>query len=117
MLKPFNLEEAKAGKPIVCRDGSPAKFIAYVPEAAGHHQVIWLGSGNTIYHSWANGLRHGHGNADSCFDLLMAPEKLTAWINFYPGNLEYRSKESADRCASPSRIACVEVTYEEGQGL
>jgi hypothetical protein len=46
---------------------------------------------------------------------------VTGWINVYPchelsGEI-YQSKSEADRCAADSRIACIEVTYTEGQGL
>ncbi len=45
-MKPFNLEEAKAGKPIVTRDGRKAKFIAHVPEAGEPYRLIALVDGN-----------------------------------------------------------------------
>lgn len=41
-MKPFNLEEAKAGKPIITRDGTEAKFIAHVPEAEDNKVVILI---------------------------------------------------------------------------
>lgn len=45
-MKPFNLQEAIAGKPIQTRDGCVLKFVAYVPEAReGYKVVILLGDG------------------------------------------------------------------------
>lgn len=42
-LKKFNLEDAKAGHPLVTRDGREAKFIAYVPEAnQGFNLVVMI---------------------------------------------------------------------------
>jgi len=41
-MRAFNLEEAKAGKPLITRDGRDAKFIAYLPEADNGCQVIAL---------------------------------------------------------------------------
>lgn len=45
-----------------------------------------------------------------------------AWINVYRedfGDLVHKTKEDADACAAPSRIACVRVVIDcqEGEGL
>jgi hypothetical protein len=54
------------------------------------------------------------------------PEKKSFWLNIYEhaaSTVAHPSKVSADSCAKDAasyggkRIACVEVTYEEGQGL
>jgi hypothetical protein len=60
-MKPFNLEAAMRGEPIVTRDGRKAKFVAYEPEAEKHKVValvdqklmsfnedgsVWLYGGN-----------------------------------------------------------------------
>ena len=42
-MKPFDLEAAKRGKPIVTRDGRPVKFIAHVPEAKSEIIVCMIG--------------------------------------------------------------------------
>ena len=39
-MKPFNLEAAKAGAPLVTRDGRPAKFIAHVAEAHPSQRLL-----------------------------------------------------------------------------
>jgi len=50
-MKPFDLEAAKRGEPIVCRDGTPAKFVAHVPEKIGEDTVLVLmrGAVHTYY--------------------------------------------------------------------
>jgi hypothetical protein len=59
---------------------------------------------------------------DNC-DYRIKPEKKKAWVNVYnwkmvPCSYDISStKEQADNRASPSRIACIEIEYEEGQGL
>ena len=53
LLRPFDLDAAKRGEPICCRDGRPAKFIAHVPEATPiFDRVIALCVGKTsnLYH-------------------------------------------------------------------
>jgi len=51
------------------------------------------------------------------------PEKIVKWVNIYgtidhpvPGNF-YDSKEKADREAMSSRIACIRIEFEDGEGL
>lgn len=46
-MKPFDLEAAKRGEPIVTRDGREAKFIAHVPEATNeYNRVVFLVEGD-----------------------------------------------------------------------
>ena len=48
------------------------------------------------------------------------PEKITRWVNFYPNNWDsgiYQTREGADLGARGTRIACVPVTFEPGEGL
>ena len=45
-MKPFDLEAAKAGAPIVTRDGRPAKFIAHVAEAHPSQRLLVLIDGD-----------------------------------------------------------------------
>lgn len=109
--KPFDLEAAKAGKPIVCRNGEPAKFIAYVPESV--RPVVFLVR-STIGSNASDG-RENNAAIEASWDLFMLPERKTVWVNVYPGSHDTRTE--ADKYATKARIACFEVTYEEGQGL
>lgn len=64
-MKPFNLEAAKRGEPIITRDGRKAKFVAYVPEAEEFQQVLVL----IDSHIWSC---NSKGEAFAV-DLCMAP--------------------------------------------
>ena len=112
-MKPFDLEAAKQGEPIVCRDGTPAKFIAHVPDANDARQIIVL-INNFIFTHYENGKKYPD---DSDRDLFMAPKKRTFWVNLvhpYAGDSSYgyhaaafRTKEQADdadRASSFTRI-------------
>ena len=47
-------------------------------------------------------------------------EPKTGWINIYRDIDEvslYPSRQYADDVAHPSRIACIQITYYEGEGL
>lgn len=39
-MRPFNLDAAKAGAPLVTRNGKPARFVAHVPECAEGFRLI-----------------------------------------------------------------------------
>ena len=53
-MKPFDLEAAKAGAPIVTRDGRPAKFIAHVAEAHPSQRLLVLIDG-TVHTKFESG--------------------------------------------------------------
>lgn len=111
-LKPFNLERALAGDPVVTRDGRPVTQLTYFRARNTTYKLIgvvdddvesWSDRGET----WSKG---GITNSD----LFMAPKTRTVWVNLYPspcsaisGNFVYHeSEERADisASASPPRI-------------
>jgi hypothetical protein len=99
-MKPFDLEAAKRGEPIQTRDGRPAKFIAYVPEAKKSRRVIvFIGSLPVFRHEdgtvWTQDVDHAS-------ELVMAPRKRTLWLNVYVSGGHYtagvhRTKEHAEQ--------------------
>lgn len=80
-LKPFNLEAAKAGKPVCTRDGRKARIISCslrnknFPIAA-----IVEDEEENVYQFEANGVCDEH---DENLDLMMYPEKKEGWVNVY----------------------------------
>ena len=81
-MKPFNLEAAKAGAPIVTRDGRPAKFIAHVAEAHPNQRLLVLVDGD-VHIRFDNGQFDSSSDVMSDHDLFMAPVKRTVWVNLY----------------------------------
>lgn len=104
-MKTFNLEQAKAGKPIVTREGNEAKFIAHVPEADHPlHRLVILTEGTVVVYG-----EDGNFLSDpSDYDLFMKTEEVTLWINCYEaGIISYKTKEEADArsdCVHGGRI-------------
>lgn len=50
--------------------------------------------------------------------LVNTPVKHKRWVNIYTdGGVVYLSKSHADECADRRRIACVEVEFDDGEGL
>ena len=104
MKKPFNLEAAKAGAPLVTRDGQPAKFIAHVEEAHPSRRLLVL-IGEYVYGTFEDGRRRVSG-AESKFDLFMAPSKRTVWVNLYGGcaAMWHDTEGRADVAAGADRL-------------
>jgi hypothetical protein len=102
-MKPFNLEAAKAGKPLVTRGGETVKFIAVEPDAQEDTQLLVLRNGRVLP-LYTNGKYFDVGSNER--DVFMAPEKVTSWLNCYETGevMGYPSKEEADRRASGFRI-------------
>lgn len=123
-MKPFDLEKAKSGHPLITRDGRKAKFITHVPECREYEQVIVKCEGRDICTGY---------NIYGCFmlttcghpnDLFLAAEKKTGWVNIYPAELfknikaadlsfAYTTEDLANINANPNRLACVEISWEE----
>ena len=103
-MKPFSLEAAKRGEPIVCRDGTPAKFIAYVPEARPACRVVVL-AGDFVVTEAVDGRRWTDVESDT--DVFMAPKKRTIWINAYWSGatvFSFGTQEEADKAATKDRL-------------
>ena len=68
----FNLDEAKAGLPIMKRDGSKVKFIAHVPEnKIADNRLIILDDNDLLDFYYDNGKYLDSSNEISSQDLVM----------------------------------------------
>lgn len=117
-MKPFDLEKAKAGAPLVTRAGEEAHFVAHVPEADKYYRVVVRVGGIVSAFSetgkYAGGEHH--------YDLFMAPVKRKVWLAIqgptepkYPGSLGWvYTDEAAARDAAPDvGRRFIEVEIEE----
>ena len=106
-MKPFDLEAAKAGKPVCTRDGRKARIICFdrqhesnivalIPEENEEYVCTYNSDG-----SFRKGTTHEN-------DLMMLPEKKEGWVNVYKmsdgqiiiGQYPY---ESEDYCRNVGR--------------
>lgn len=81
-LKPFDLEAAKAGKPVCTRDGRPARIICF--DRTGKFPVVALVEAkdrDDIY-SYLN-CGKDNESVEKEYDLMMLPEKEEGFINIY----------------------------------
>lgn len=81
-FKPFDLEAAKAGKPVCTRDGRKARIICFDTINKGNYPIIALledkGCEAIFYYN-----KDGKCNVGTERDLMMLPEKKEGWVNVY----------------------------------
>lgn len=96
-MKPFNLQRAIAGDPIMTRDGRKVKLIAHLPEMWHDFNVVCLIEDDRI-ETYTRGGQYDPREKDYCLDIFMVPKKHTVWVNFYDdGTAVWNiSKENAD---------------------
>jgi hypothetical protein len=107
----------------VTRDGQPARVCV----SNGTNVItgfIWYPAySKWVTHSWYKDGSSSHGSITKQ-DLFDIPVKHTRWTNVYPEDDgrytikgSHPSKRLADKVAGTKRVACIEVTFEEGEGL
>jgi hypothetical protein len=72
---PFNLEKAKAGHPLVTRDGRDVKFLAYVLEVSGLYPVVCFIDGDSYVNTFAENGRAAMYETQSDLFLKVVPKK------------------------------------------
>jgi hypothetical protein len=110
----------------VTRDGDVVRVYLISVSSASTKILKGFVKGDTpcrwIGHAWFTDgrvMRNGEHN----YDLFDVPVKNTRWVNVYPSgvfysiNTSFPTKEAADSYAAKHRVACIEVTFEEGEGL
>ena len=96
-LKPFDLEAAKAGKPVCTRDRRKVRIIAF--DAKGEHSIIALVT-DEEQESPYNYTKEGYYHVETVktmADLMMLPEKKEGWAKVRKDINLYDTKEEADR--------------------
>lgn len=92
-LKPFDLEAAKAGKPVCTRDGRKARIICYDRQSDhGFPLVALVENPGAEKDEDVRCYRLNGVTADPGATLMMLPEKKEGWVNVYKdGDNNYRS--------------------------
>lgn len=104
-MKPFDLEKALAGEPVVTRGGLPVtQLVNFDTKETGCIYGVCEG----FVYCWDT--RGSFVKAgDHTFDLFMAPKTVTLHINVYIDDglyntFAYPYKDLAEECARPNRI-------------
>lgn len=118
-LKEFNLEAAKAGKPVCTRDGRKARIICF--DGKGDQPIIALveakGNKDALIEKVERYFINGHSVfevRETNNDLMMLPEKKEGWVNVYKERI-YSTKEEAIEATydGVTYVDTVKVCWEE----
>ena len=128
-MKPFNLEEAKAGKPVCTRDDKPARIICFDRKIKNCYPLLVLITNNDNYEECYSYTADGKFNYadESDLDLFMASEKHEGWINLYrnkehfntlPVSLIYNSEQDAKEAIDDiddnlQHVATIKIEWKE----
>lgn len=84
-LKEFNLEAAKAGKPVCTRDGRKVRILCYDLKGAEYPIVALVEAHDYLDESISTYDRNGRFDHDkeNNNDLMMLPQKKEGWVNVY----------------------------------
>ena len=122
-LKEFDLEAAKAGKPVCTRDGRKARIICF-DKQNDYYPIIALVTVDEkeCIFQYTNKGEYLDGNDNTrCNNLIILLEKKEGWVNVYKGSgcisvypRIYKSRDEAvsDNTAA-NRIDTVKITWEE----
>lgn len=96
-MKPFNLEQAKAGAPVCTRDGQPVRIVCYDLKGHKNYPILALIESPVGVESTVSYALNGHHSLDSetGIDLMMASVKREGWVNLYTYP---RGVTSTDQC-------------------
>ena len=120
-MRPFNLEEAKAGKPVVTRDGRDAVILAF--DISGSYPMLgyYISSGCKKEATWDYDGNFYQGNDSR--DLFMKSETKTGWVNLYKyldgvvfaTGRAYETREEAVSFGTLTSLIhrTVQITWEE----
>lgn len=80
-MKPFNLEKALAGDPVVTRCGEPVHDLHYLEHSRMSQKLVAVVNGTPFYAN--DDGTYQLGRKESQYDLFMAPVKRTVWGVMY----------------------------------
>ena len=120
-LKEFNLEAAKAGKPVCTRDGRNARIIFW--DKKGDYPIVALIQDNEnsehIEYYTENGIFSNDGNNKNR-DLMMLSQKKEGWVNVYNSlgvitfsHNPFDTKEEAMKDKGKYYVDTVKIEWEE----
>ena len=123
-MKPFDLEAAKAGAPVIQRCGRPARIVDFNLKNGEYPLAVVYTDGYNDEHVTEFSTRgeYYRGTTEDERDLMMAPVKKTGWLNVYPAidgrnvyptSSLYETQAEADLAAGAHRLRCLPVEWED----
>lgn len=126
-LRPFDLEAAKAGAPVVTRDGRPVRILCTDCKDNNYPIVALINNSGeeSVCTFTASGKCLGTGIVDHCYDLFIVPTKRQGWVNVFHGTGDrarvrvneavFSKKEIAEEVGKfwSDYVATVAIEWEE----
>lgn len=118
-MKPFDLEAAKAGKPVCTRDGRKVRIICWDKKGLVPIVALIEHENSEIFLAYYNNGRHTiRERSDN--DLMMLLEKKEGWVNVYNSlgvitfsHNPYDTKEEAMKDKGKYYVDTVKIEWEE----
>lgn len=130
-MKPFNLEEAKAGKPVCTRDGYKARILAFDIKDDRYPIIAAVDYGDDKEEILSYTIDGRYDGNESDDDLVMATEKKKGWMCIFKAGKAnnddtiattssiFKTKEKAEETSEYSKhygeilLAIKEIEWEE----
>jgi hypothetical protein len=118
-MKPFDLEKALAGEPVVTRSGSEVLDIAYFPNKEGIYKVCAIIDGDTEWYTTDG--NYYQDKTESYSDLFIKEPLIESWVNLYQSGSEiitgasYKTEELAKQMIKSTTvdyIKTIKITNE-----
>ena len=113
-MKPFDLEAAKRGEPIVTRDGRKVTFVGHASQASKAYRLVVLIEGAEYPPNFFEDGVHQCSRQPTDEDLFMAPCKRTVYMNIYTlGRACWHGEEEvARRFAKDALVTAMPIEIE-----
>lgn len=107
------------------RDGRDVRLLC-VDGPNERYPVIGIVQGLGFPYNWMSSGNADTADLETSSDLIEVKPRIEGWVNIYtkeafnPDELVtrlYKTRNEADRWAHKKRIACLHVSFEEGEGL
>ena len=114
-IKPFNLEEAKAGKPVCTRDGKPARIICFDRKAKTYPIIALIDKGPfEVVYTYNNKGEYTNSSIGD-FDLMMVLSKRKGWVNLYKNSMINSTEDRVAGKIFATRNDALECISDEGR--
>lgn len=112
--------QVEMGKEYQTRDGRPVRLLAVTDEPVNSNGDTVVGVVDNDVETWqSDGVYYRKWGSHASDLIKVKPERMV-WVNIYDGNdvgVPQTSKQRADEAAGCGRIACIPITFREGDGL
>lgn len=121
------MAKIEMGKTYKTRGGKPVRI--YAVDAGSNypvHGACEIRAGVWIPEMWNENGRYSGNHTKDSRDLIEVKPEITGWLNIYDkttlvntelSSIVHMTKEEANRRAIGRRIACIPITFTEGEGL